>query len=324
MRLLAKLAVIGALAVTPLSMAGTAFASTSAQTNCPSWQSNCVTDHPTGFPTGNPTWKPTDKPTDYPTFKPTGDPGNQGNSWDNKGPKCDPSPIRLGGPDLRRDFTPTGNCLPKPDPRPLPKPDPRPVFPRTPTCHDVTTWTHGGFRAVEMRRTTKDCAPQDNNWNYKPQQKDWYDPTAGGWYAPVTGWTGGYQNDKGFWCYPKHQIVPLTSWNDHRGNDPKGNCNCGNQGNHQGNRCYPQNVIFELPTYGDWLLETSGPSLHNGEVLTYNGQTWTVGDWTTPPNPHATGSQGIGDYFTLTSGGHTLQGHGIVTEVAHTVCNTAR
>ena len=321
MRLLAKLAVIaGSAAVMALPMAGTAFAATGTALLPVCSQINklqppdCTYDSQGGGLGGG--------------FGGQQGGQNQGNNQDNKGPKCDPSPTRLGGgPDLRRDFTPV-DCLP------LPKP-PVVIFPRDPkppVCHDVTSWTpyQGVGDAVhltEVRRTTKDCAPQDNNWTYDPQHKDWYDPTAGGWYAPVTGWTGGYQNDKGFWCYPKHQIVPLTSWNDHKGS-PQGNCGCNNGGHGNTVRgCTPENVIFETPTYGDWLLYVGGPFLHNGEVLTYDGQTWTVEQW-----EMSTGSQGPGQYFVLRGGnGHNLESAGtsahhasILTEVTHTVCNTVR
>ena len=84
--------------------------------------------------------------------------------------------------------------------------------------------------------------------------------------------------------------------------------------------CKTQNITFETPTYGTWLKETSGPALFSGEVILYDGQDWTVGDWTTPPSHKANGSQGPGDYFTLTLNGHQLDGHGIKTQWATTIC----
>lgn len=89
-------------------------------------------------------------------------------------------------------------------------------------------------------------------------------------------------------------------------------------------QCKVQDISFLLPTYGTWLKETSGPALFNGEIVKYDGSDWTVGDWTTPPSPKANGSQGKGDYFTLTPvlGGPELDGHGIKPEHATTICRT--
>lgn len=81
--------------------------------------------------------------------------------------------------------------------------------------------------------------------------------------------------------------------------------------------CVPKEITFELPTYGSWLLDTGGPALTNGEVIDYNGQDWTVGEWM--PGGH--GSQGRGTYFTLTLNGRQLDGHGIKPEYATTVCD---
>lgn len=91
--------------------------------------------------------------------------------------------------------------------------------------------------------------------------------------------------------------------------------------------CKPQKLTFQLPTYGTWMKDVGGPSLHNGETVKYDGGTWTVGDWTTPPSPKANGSQGPGNYFILKDGGVTLQGlgtsknHGpMLYEHATTIC----
>jgi hypothetical protein len=117
---------------------------------------------------------------------------------------------------------------------------------------------------------------------------------------PVTSWTwldGRYvkcvKDENWDSCTPR----PVTP--------PKPKCQCKTLG-----------ITFELPTYGSWLLDTGGPALHNGEVILYDGQDWTVGDWT----PGASGSQGYGTYFTLTRNGHQLDGHGIRTQWATTVC----
>lgn len=56
---------------------------------------------------------------------------------------------------------------------------------------------------------------------------------------------------------------------------------------------------------GTWLLEVSGPPLHNYETLTYKGETWTVKDW------EAFGKGTLGNhkpYFTLVKGSITLKG----------------
>ena len=87
--------------------------------------------------------------------------------------------------------------------------------------------------------------------------------------------------------------------------------------------CRPQSVVFQFSTYGDWLLYLSGPALHNGETVTYAGQTWTVQSWTL----HANGSQGIGTYFVLKINGTSLESPGTpahpahnVNAVLHTIC----
>jgi hypothetical protein len=90
--------------------------------------------------------------------------------------------------------------------------------------------------------------------------------------------------------------------------------------------CKTQNITFQLPTYGTWLLDVGGPALHNGETIKYDGATWTVQDWTTGAN----GSQGHGTYFVLKDGTTTLKGLGTgksspgleLYEHATTICTT--
>lgn len=89
--------------------------------------------------------------------------------------------------------------------------------------------------------------------------------------------------------------------------------------------CKTQNITFQLPTYGTWLLDVGGPALHNGETISYDGTDWTVGDWTTGAN----GSQGHGTYFTLKNGSTAVKGLGTrknpgqeLYEHATTICTT--
>lgn len=88
----------------------------------------------------------------------------------------------------------------------------------------------------------------------------------------------------------------------------------GNGGRQQDSKgCCAETITFDFApnvgaSDGTWLLETSGPALHNGETVTYNGGTWTVQQWVTPPDLRAKGSLGKGDYFILVKGGVTLSG----------------
>jgi len=193
-----------------------------------------------------------------------------------------------------------------------------PVFPQPPRGHDFPQPPRG-----------HDWNYQGHNYNWQSSENNWYDPTQNDWYYPVTGWTGGHQDSNGCWSYPTHPYYPVTlgyqdnygpqGWgNGHYGYDNRGNYghshgygSYGYQGNHS------RYITFEFPrTYGAWLFEISGPILHNGEVLTYDGQTYYVTQW----NPNGNGQQGYGLYFDLTHfGGGDLQGANLQLGTAHTV-----
>jgi len=124
--------------------------------------------------------------------------------------------------------------------------------------------------------------------NYDPSRNygHTYDP---GYYTNSYGYGGngygsGYTN-----CYCQHPVVPK--------------CDCQTP------------ITFQFPcTYGSWLYETDGPALYNGEVLRYDGQDWTVAQWT----PWGNGYQGHGPYFILEKDGYVLQGSGATSEYATT------
>jgi hypothetical protein len=116
-----------------------------------------------------------------------------------------------------------------------------------------------------------------------------------------------------------HNNCPLTKYGD-CGQMPQqcgGIRNDSSQQNWDNSKnCCNQEITFRFApnkntppgTKGTWLLETAGPALYTGEALTYDGGTWIVKGWVTPPDPKATGSLGAGDYFTLFQGSTELSG----------------
>lgn len=96
-----------------------------------------------------------------------------------------------------------------------------------------------------------------------------------------------------------------------------GGCGCGNNqggGNQGGNGggqggCKPQTIVFDFPADGTTVTEVSGPAVHNGEVVTYDSQTYTIGGVS-------------GKTFTVEQGGSpvTNTGDTITDGQAQTVC----
>ena len=326
MRFLTKLAVVAGLAVMPLSMAGTAaFASVNTpHVTCTGVSSTTHQPTPTGCTWGtggsqggmggqnnnDHSWKPTDHPTDHPTYDPNGNHGyNNGGGYNPGGHNCY-TPLTSFGGDAKHGMQPN-DCYPK-DPRGCstdtrslqpyggnncytPKPEPR--------C-SVNFGSHSGD-AITFGRTVRNyCQPQGGNWNYQQGQNNWYDPSNRDWYYPVTGWTGGYQDNTGCWHYPSQHGYTDNSYRPH-----------------YGKACHEKYIEFYFSkTQGTWLYEITDVTLHDGQNLVYDGQVWTVQDWTTT----GMGAQGLGTYFTLVRNGHTLWGGQEQIGNAHTICTAPR
>jgi hypothetical protein len=316
MNLFAKLAVIaGSAAVMVLPMTGTAFANTSG--GSPSCTYYCTpnpdptsTWKPAGQPT-DPTWHPTDKPTDHPTYDPN---KNNGGGYGDPGKnKCDTQ--TWIGADVKHGMQPN-DCYPT---------DPNRGCLPTPIR----------FTAGDVKGFQPNCYPQDprgcstDTWN--TQRDSWNND--GNCYAPkppVRYHQDSYRQDS-YGCQWQDQGNgwKLTGYdsqgrmNDGRNHGSDGyNCDHGTQGYHNpGKSCTDKFIEFYFSkTSGTWLYEITTVTLHDGQNLTYDGQTWTVEDWTTTGH----GAQGIGTYFTLVRNGHTLWGGQEQIGVAHTICTTPR
>jgi hypothetical protein len=179
--------------------------------------------------------------------------------------------------------------------------------------------------------------PQGNNWGGQDKNRGCTDS----WGKNRGGITFESKDNQGSWsnsCDPKPPVCKdMVTWGwipwmtqgrggDFRRGEIWGKTDHNNCGHPVAPpcRCTPERIIFQFSTYGDWLKDLYGPALHNGETVTYRGQTWTVEDWTL--NAH--GSQGTGTYFVLRHFGTSLESPGTpndpahdVNGVAYTICN---
>jgi hypothetical protein len=117
------------------------------------------------------------------------------------------------------------------------------------------------------------------------------------------------------WTWRHHHWVRSVRWVEKTVKDctqfPPGNPNPGgpSQGGNPG-KCYPQTITFDFPAGSTTVTEISGPPVRKGDMVTYQGDSYTIGTVT-------------GDTFTVTQGGQVVENDGtsITDGTAETVCS---
>ena len=208
-------------------------------------------------------------------------------------------------------------------------------------CQQDNTWK--GLKG-DLPKFPQGCCPQDNH-SYGPQVKTDIFPDGNCDPAPPCNQGGDQKNfnQQDNWnnCLP--QPKPPVNCHDQWGwQDSWVNVN-GHETDHktwgEGTcftnypepkpapkpcKCDVQTITFDFaPTNlvgnGTWLLEKSGPALHDGETLTYHGQTWTVEQW------NANGNGSLGNhlpYFVLRDGTELSGSVRDGLQTAHTICSS--